>query len=89
MKKNQGFELRSLCGERFLMATGMENIEVNNMVVMNDTAVFLWEAMGDGEFTAEELVDRITAEYEVTAEDARKDVEAFIADMAKAGVIKD
>lgn len=87
MKKNNGFELRSLCGERFLIASGMENIEVNNMVVMNDTAVFLWEAMGDGEFTEDVLVEKLTTEYEVSTEDARKDVEAFVAEMMKAGVI--
>ena len=63
------------------------NIEVNNMVVMNDTAVFLWEAMGDNEFTTEELTERLTAEYDVTPEDAQKDVEAFVAEMVKAKVI--
>lgn len=87
MKKNKGFELRSLCGERFLIASGMETIEVNNMVVMNDTAVFLWEAMGDGEFTVDGLTEKLVAEYDVSAEDARRDVETFVAEMRKARVI--
>lgn len=87
MKKKEGFVMNSVCGEKFLVAEGVENIDFNQIIALNSTAVFLWEAMGEGEFTVEELVEKLTAEYEVSAEEAKDCIEQLIADMKKAGVI--
>lgn len=87
MKKNSGFELRSLCGEQFLISTGIDNIDVNHMIVMNETAVFLWNAMGDGEFTLQQLVERLTDEYDVSLADATAAVEKIVDDFFNANVI--
>lgn len=89
MKKKEGFEMRSVCGEKFLMATGVENIDFDRLVVLNETAAFLWEAMGDAEFTIDELVEKLTAEYEVSAEEARSGIGQLLDDMKKAGVVED
>lgn len=89
MKKKPGFTLRSLCGEQFLIAEGMENIDFSNLIALNDTSAFLWNAVAEGEeFTADTLTALLCAEYEVSEAEARADVEALIADMKKAGIIE-
>lgn len=79
--------MNSVCGEKFLVAEGVENIDFNQIIALNSTAVFLWEAMGEGEFTVEELVEKLTAEYEVSAAEAKDCIEQLIVDMKKAGII--
>ena len=89
MKKNTTFRMNEVCGEKFLMAEGIENIDVNSLVALNETAAFLWEAMGEGDFSVDELVAKLTAEYEVSEVEARKNIEELLAKMKEAGVVFD
>ena len=45
MRIKTGFELRDVCGEKIVMAYGMENIDFSRIICLNDTAAYLWEAM--------------------------------------------
>jgi polyhydroxyalkanoate synthesis regulator phasin len=46
---------------------------------LNETAAWLWkEAEAQGEFTVNSLADKLCEEYEVTAEQARQDVDAIV-----------
>ena len=89
MKKKTGIEMREVCGEKFLIAMGVENIDMNSIVNLNETAAFLWKAMGDGEFSVDDLVTKLTDEYEVSAEEAKAHIESMLADMRKAEVVED
>lgn len=88
MKRKEGFKMGSVCGEKFLMAEGEENMDFNKIISLNETAAFLWEAMGDADFTVEDLVAKLTEEYEVTADDARQNIEQFIEETKSVGVVE-
>ena len=79
--------MNEVCGEKFLMAEGIENIDVNNLIAFNETAAFLWEATGDEEFTIDDLVGKLTAEYDVSAEEARKNIEEFVDKLTAQGCV--
>ncbi|TGX80729.1 PqqD family protein [Palleniella muris] len=88
MRKRQGFVLRSVCGEQFLIAEGEENIDFGNLVSMNESSVFLWNSIADGqEFTVDTLVDTLLSEYDVPYDKAREDAEDLCNDMLRGGVI--
>ncbi len=87
MKKNASYKMNSVCGEKFLMAEGLENVNVDQLVTMNETAAFLWDAMGDGEFTIDELVAKLTAEYEVSADEAKANIEDYINKLIAQGIV--
>ncbi|MDE6151115.1 MAG: PqqD family protein [Prevotella sp.] len=88
MKKKPGFVLRSVCGEQFLIAEGEENIDFSNLVSLNETSVFLWNAIDEEqEFTIDELVDILLSEYEVPRDTAREDIESLCRKMIDAGII--
>ena len=55
MKKKTGFNLRTICGERIIVAEGKENIDFSNIIALNESAAYLWEKAADNEFTAEDL----------------------------------
>lgn len=89
MKKKPGFALRSVCGEQFLIAEGLENIDFSKLIALNETSVYLWNAIDEGEeFTIDTMTDLLLAEYEVDADQARKDVEKLCDAMIEAGIIE-
>ena len=65
MKKKPGFKLREVCGEKLLVPEGEINIDFSNMISMNESAAFLWEAVGDAPFEEADLVAHLLNEYEV------------------------
>lgn len=88
MKKKPGFALRSVCGQQFLIAEGIENIDFSKLITLNETSAFLWEKLtDDDEFTVQSLVEMLLSEYEVTPEQATQDVTALCQSMLRAGII--
>lgn len=55
MKLKKGFELRDICGEKVIIATGIENVDFNQMIALNETAAELWKAVEDKDFDANTL----------------------------------
>ncbi len=88
MKKQKGYELRDICGEKVIIATGVESIDVNKMLVLNETAAFMWEAMGDADFEALEIAKKTCEVYNITEERALQSVNRLLDDMKRCGVVK-
>lgn len=88
MKKKPGFALRSVCGEQFLIAGGIENIDFSELIALNESSAYLWKTIKeDEEFTVDTLTQLLLDEYEVTPEQARADVEALCQSMIEAGIV--
>lgn len=88
MKKKPGFELRSVCGEQFLIAEGIENIDFSKLIALNESSAYLWEAIDeDEEFTVDTLTDLLLEEYEVSRVEAQADAERLCYHMLEAGII--
>lgn len=86
MKAKPGFNLRNVCGEQIIVAEGKENIDFSNIISMNESSAYLWEAVQGKEFSADDLVTLLTEEYEVDPETARKDIECMIRQWMEAGI---
>lgn len=56
---------------------------------LNETGCLMWQVFdGQPAIPVENLVERLTGEYNVTEEDARRDIEEFIGNLAKEGLIE-
>lgn len=88
MKTKKGFKLRTICGENIIVAEGIENIDFSKIISMNESAAYLWQNIEDKEFTEDELVDLLTAEYEVDETTARKDVAIMLQQWTEAGMME-
>lgn len=86
-KKKKGFELREVCGEHVIMAYGLENIDFSKIISLNGTAAYLWDAVGDGEFTADTLADLLCREYEVEHDRALADSRVVLTQWDEAGLL--
>ena len=89
MKTKKGYRLRQLGKEYILVAEGLEVMDVNKMISMNETAAFLWEAVEGKTFDTEALAKLLVDEYDISMEVAEKDVTALLQTWNKAGVIED
>lgn len=90
MKLKNGFVLREVCGEKVIVGEGVETINFGKMISLNDTAALLWKkAVELDDFTVEQLADALTGEYEVSREQALKDVEKLMANWKEVGLVED
>lgn len=80
--------MRPLGREFILVGESVEQVNFNKMITMNETAAYLWEKVADGkDFDAKLLADLLTAEYEVSDEQALKDAEMTVKIWLNAGII--
>ena len=88
MKAKKGFRLRSICGENVIVAEGIENIDFSKIISMNESAAYLWQQIGEADFTAEDLAGYLCQEYEVDETTALADAKTVVKQWADAGIIE-
>ena len=88
MKIKNGFVLRDICGEKVIIAEGLENIDFSKMISLSDTAAFLWnKSIEMGEIDEERLCDALFTEYEgMTREQAMGDIRKMLAQWKELGL---
>ena len=87
MKIKPNFELRKICREHIVIATGRENIDFTKVISLNESAAHVWNHVNGTEFTIDDMVSALTSEYEVSDEQARHDCETLIDQWQKAGLL--
>ena len=89
MKLKEGFVLRQVCGENVIVGEGLGAINFGRLLALNESAAWLWkQAQQMGDFTVESLADKLCEEYDVTADEARKDVADIIAEWNNVEVLE-
>lgn len=89
MKTKEGFVLRNVCGENVIVGEGLGTIDFGKLISLNETAAWLWQqALKQGEFTVDSLADALCEEYEVSAEQARKDVTQMTSQWLQIGIVE-
>lgn len=89
MKFNPAFQLRNVCGEHVMVATGAAYVDFNRLITLNETAFDLYEAFAHREFTDRDLVQFLLENYSgVTAEQAAQDVAQMLEEFQKEELIR-
>ena len=89
MHIQKGFKLRPLGDEFILVGEGLEQINFNKMITMNESAAYLWDKVADGsEFDAQRLANLLTEEYEVSDAQALADAQKTLETWLNAGIIE-
>ena len=56
---------------------------------LNETGCFMWQVFdGQPSVPVKQLFDKLIGQYEVTEDEARKDIEEFVGNLAKEGLIE-
>ena len=89
MNIKKGFVLREVCGEHVIVGEGLGAVNFGKLLALNETAAWLWkQAQEMGEFSVESLANRLCEEYEVTTEQAQKDIADILANWREVGVVE-
>jgi hypothetical protein len=87
MKIKDGFNLKSVCGEYVIVATGRKNVDFSRLVSLNESAATVWEAVVGKDFEIDDVVKVLLDNYEVDEATARQDAEKLMASWAEVGLI--
>ena len=87
MRIKNGFMLREICGTYVVVPEGLELVNFNKMLSLNETAAYLWKEVEGKDFDAESLSKLLLEHYDVEEEVARRDAEALLAKWIESGVV--
>lgn len=87
MKLKSDFIMRDVAGQTVVLPTGDE-LNLNMMITLNDTAKFLWQRLEVGA-QSEELIAALLAEYDVDEATAKVSVERFVEKLYAHGFLAD
>lgn len=88
MKIRSGYILRQVMDIYVVMGIGSEAYVPNQIMSVNETGAFLWGLIEKGA-EKQELVENLVKEYEVDAETAEKDVDAFLTRLREKALIEE
>lgn len=87
MKIKEGFILRNVAKEHVVMPVGRASLLLNGLIKLNDSGAMLWNLLKE-EADQETLVAALEKEYGISNEQAKADVEAFLAPLIKVGCVE-
>lgn len=68
-------------GSEYILVPITDNIaDMNSVYTLNETGAFLWENI-DGKKTLDDLINLLVSDYDITRDQAEKDVICFIEDL--------
>lgn len=85
-KKKEDFISRTIAGEMILVPLRGTLTDMQKIFSLNPVAGFIWEKL-DGRKTLGELRDDILATFDVEVGDANSDIQEFITQLLKEGLI--
>ncbi len=86
MKLNTDLKLRTI-GSHYMIVKAGDNADLTDVFTFNSTAAWLWEKIGNADFTEDMLVKWLCREYEVEEWKAAEDVRALLKDWRRYGFI--
>lgn len=87
MKLKYNFAIREIAGDYVLVPLGEAALAFSGMITTNEVGAFLWETLKE-DVTKEQLVARVLEEFEVDQETAFHDIEEWIEQMEKMGLLE-
>ena len=87
MRVKEGYILREVANQYIVVPTGNRTLDFNGIINLNKSGKFLWENLLT-DTTIDKLVSLLTCKYDVSIEVATKDVNEFINNLNKHGILE-
>ena len=87
IKLKSGIMLKKVMGSFMIVSTNNSTSYVNSMQTTNETGAFLWKFLEKGT-DEDEMVKELLNEFDVSEEDARKDIREFVKKVKDAGLLE-
>ncbi len=80
-------KIHHVANEHIILQQAGEVSDMTKVVAFNDTALELYEAMKDKEFSVDDVVNYLVAQFDVEPSVAKHDAEAWLAQMREHGLL--
>ena len=87
MRINEKMKIRDVAGEHIVITQANGTSDMTKVMALNESGLLLYERMQGRDFELDDIVQVLTDEYEVGEAEARKDAEAWLAEMKKHGLV--
>ena len=77
LKLDKEYVLRQIGDDYVIVPVGKAALDFNGMITVNETGAFLWEQLVKGT-SKEGLLQTLKETYEVTQEEAERDIDEFL-----------
>ena len=88
MRIKQEYKVREIAGENVVIMQGRQGADLTKIITLNDSALVLWNALQGEEFTAVDAARVLEQNFEVEADVALRDAEAWVARMVECGLVE-
>ncbi len=82
-------KVRHVAGEDIVITQSPEAADMTKVIALNESALHLYNALQERDFTMQDVVDTLLETYDVDADTARRDAEAWVAEMQQNLMITD
>jgi hypothetical protein len=87
MKRKADFIMQNVGGENLLVPLGAQVMDLNGIVILNDTAACVWELLAQDR-TVDELASAVAEQFDVDAATAHADVQTFLDEIVRLGLLE-
>lgn len=77
-----------VCGNSVIVSEGIQNIDFNKIINLNETSAYLWKKLEGKDFDAETMAELLTEEYDVDKVTALADCEALAQKWVEIGIVE-
>lgn len=88
MKIKSGFELVKRSGQNIVVSKNGTDSKLDNYIVLNDTAVFLWNLLKEKDVTKTEMLNAVIENFDISTVLALGDIDVFVRTMKENGIIE-
>lgn len=86
MRLNNNFAIRKIADEYIMVAHVENNLDYTKAIGLNETTVYLLESLEGKEFDEADMVELLTARYEVSSEQALADAQILVEKLKELGI---
>lgn len=79
MKIKEEYKVREMAGEHIVVMQGRYGVDMTRVIALNETSLWLWNELQGREFETADVRDLLLSAYDVDAQSAERDAQAWIA----------
>lgn len=89
MKIKKGYKLKLVSGQHTVVADRRIIKSFNNLIVLNESAVFLWNLISERNVTKQEMLEALLENFEISTVLALGNIDVFVRTMKENGIIEE
>ena len=87
MRISKNYVLQKITDEYIVVPVGEAAIHMQGIIRLNATGAFLWDLLCNRSYAVSELIEKLTAEFNVDKDVAQEDICKFIAQLSDLGCL--